>query len=132
MSDTPTYDWPGSIGSKIDHLAELREEKAGLRKEMDTVEKEFNSLQALIIQELAALEIDGAKGHAYQVSIMNTQIPIIEDGEVFNDWVMQDEERLSCFQRRLATRTIEEMWRDGEVIPGLNKLNKTKLSLRKK
>lgn len=121
-----------SIGVLIDELHILRGEKAELNKLLKRIADQEKDLQTRIITSLEEQGIDGAKGNSAQVSIVDKVIPIIEDGEAFNNWVVQDVERVSCLQRRLASRTIQEMWGEDIAIPGVNKLHQKQLSVRKK
>lgn len=120
-----------TIGELIDNLYTCRQDKADINKALKEVASKEKAITDEILSHLGEQDIEGARGKLAQVSILDKEIPIVEDMEKTLAWMEEDLENRFVFQRRLAVRTVAEMWENGDVIPGLNKMHQTKLSLRK-
>jgi len=116
-----------AIGSKIDKLYKMIEEKRVLTKKVLTLEEKIKELEAEVKTVLKKDKLEGGSGDRAQSTIGFKHIPIIEDPKKFRSFVLRNK-ALSLYQSRLSVKAIEEMVEHRRrPIPGIGYLKVEKL-----
>lgn len=111
-------------------MYELREEKKALEAAIKKINEQMTEVEAELIQKLDSEDTPSGRGKLASVSITNSEVPMVEDWDTFNQYLI-DNDALYLLQRRVAVRAYKELKESGEVIPGTTTFPKRTISLRK-
>jgi hypothetical protein len=121
---------PKSLGKCADLLAEVRDIRLAMDKEVAAVKKRETEIREHIIRELANSEDTGVSGLRYRAQIVKKTVPTVENWGVFTSWVRENN-RFDLIQKRIASKGIEDLWEEREKVPGISRFHNTNLSLKK-
>ncbi len=130
ISYTPGDPIPESLGAVADQMKKVKDLRIAMQKEVDEVEKREKELRDHLINEMDA-DSEGAVGKRYVAAIKTEEVPIVEDWDDFNDYML-DEDRVDLLQKRLSVKAIKELLDDGVKVPGINTMIVKKVSLTKR
>jgi hypothetical protein len=119
-----------SLGSLIDEIYDLREQKREIEKEMKEIEAQMADLEARIINLLDADEVTLSRGRRASASVTESEVPVVEDWDEFQDYVLRNQ-ALHLLERRASVAAWRELKQAGEDVPGTRPFIKRKLSIRK-
>jgi hypothetical protein len=119
-----------TIGSKIDQLKELRNERLTLEKQVKSLKECEEVLVLEVIDVLDSQDTTMGRGRVASASIVEEDIATVEDYDAFYEHIVS-EDRPYLLQRRVAQGAVKELLESGEEVPGIKLLTKRKLSLRK-
>ena len=122
--------FPETLGECADLLYEKKQQRLELQREVARIEAEEKALKARLIEELPKSNSTGIAGVKARVSIVQKDIPTVEDWSRFYSYVEENK----CFellQKRLSDAAIKERWENGEEVPGVAKFTLSNLSLNK-
>lgn len=119
----------GTIGSRIDSLNGLREEKRKLEAQIKTIEESYSALEETLMDELKAQGMNKATGEKATVSLSATTSASIEDDTAFFAYVKKTG-YFHLFTRRLSDPAVRELLESKGSIPGVKPFVKRKLHLR--
>lgn len=119
-----------SLGSLIDEYFALRERKRELDRELKELKDEMAALEERVINALDADEVTLSRGRRASASITETVVPVVEDWDTFQAYVLQNE-ALHLLERRPSTAAWRELKDSGELVPGTRPFIKRDLSVRK-
>ena len=119
-----------SLGTKIDALYEVREQKRRIKKELDEVTEQYNELEQEIMGLLESEDITLSRGSLASASISVSDVPTVNDWDQFHQYIL-DNNALYMLERRAAVGPWRELYQGGTVVPGTEPFEKKKLNLRK-
>lgn len=121
---------PNMTTSQItNNLLGIRENKQKLTKQVQELEELYKTLEETLIAKLNQEESIGTKTTLGSATLTEQDIPIIENQETFNEYVMTHN-ALYLLQNRLSSKACLELHNMGELPPGLTILKKQKIALR--
>lgn len=107
----------------------IRDAKRTLAQQEKPLDDEYKILEETLITKLNQEESLGTKTAYGSATLTEQDIPIIEDQEIFNEFVMTNK-TLYLLQNRLNSKACLELENMGELPPGLKILKKQKIALR--
>jgi hypothetical protein len=119
----------GTIGSQIDSLNNLREQKRILEASIKTIEESYAKLEESLMEALEKQGMDKATGKKATVSISASTSASIEDDTAFFAYVKKTG-FFHLFQRRLSDPAVRELLESKGSIPGIKPFIKRRLNLR--
>lgn len=119
----------GPLGTGIDKLDELREQKRVLETKVKEIEDTYNELAESLMARLDAEGADKATGKKATVSISKSLTGQVEDWDKFSAYVIKNK-YLHLLQRRLSDPAIRELLETKGKVPGVTPFTKRRLNLR--
>lgn len=119
----------GTLGSRIDSLNELREQKRKLEAELTTIEQAYEKMATDLMETLEAQGMAKASGKTATISMTSTTVGQIEDDAAFFAYVKKTG-YFHLFTRRLSDASVREILEQKGSIPGIKPFTKKRLSLR--
>jgi hypothetical protein len=123
------------VRSKMERIKELREVKANLKQELDTVNGELEELNVKVTDFFESHRIQSLKIEGLGNFYLNRALyPAIEDKEVCYNWLKKtgDYELLLSFNTNKFKAYYKERLENGQELPdGVNQFFKTDVRLRK-
>ena len=117
------------LGTAIDSLWALREQKRALEADVKLLEENIKSCEEALIERLDAEGLDKSTGKAASVSITSTQSAAIDDFEELTKYVKRSG-HFHLFQRRISDPAARELFETKGKVPGLSLFTKRRLNLR--
>lgn len=118
-----------TLGSSIDALWALREDKRTAEAAVKLIEEKIAALEAVVMENLEAEGIDASRGKAASVSITSVTSFSIDDFDAFAKYVARTK-YFHLFQRRVSEVAVREVFELKGAVPGLAPFTKKKLNLR--
>jgi hypothetical protein len=119
----------GTIGSRIDALNQLREDKRALEEKIKVIEGSYHELEEALMEDLKTQGMDKATGKKATVSISSTVVGNLVDDKAFFAYVKKTG-YFHLLQRRLSDPAIRELLESKGSIPGVEPFVKKRLNLR--
>jgi hypothetical protein len=119
----------GTIGSRIDSLNELREQKRQLEEQIKVIEGSYHELEEALMEDLKTQGMDKATGKKATVSISSITVGNLVDDKAFFAYVKKTG-YFHLMQRRLSDPAIRELLESKGSIPGVEPFVKKRLNLR--
>lgn len=121
---------PAPIGTLIDDLFTLREEKRALEAKVKAVEEKMAVIDAQIVERLDEEKTDRAASRKATVFISETIVPNTVDWEEFMKKEVVKNGHIHLVERRPLAVACREIWMAGGSIKGLEPYTKRKLNVR--
>ena len=118
------------LNDMIDRMFLLREKKREHEAKIKEVEEEYKALALEFQAKCKEAGTDYARGSLASASITEQVVPVIDDWELFSEWVM-DNDALYMLHRRVSAGPWKELRDTGEEVPGIEPFTKVGVSLRK-
>ena len=119
-----------NIGQTLEHLQQLREERADLKKRAEEFSAQIETTEALLLKVLTEQGLNSVQVGDYTATISSTDYGSIEDYDAFSEFVLNND-AMYLFQRRLMQKSIAELRLIEGEIPGIKFFKKNSISLRK-
>lgn len=119
------------IGPLIDRMYQIKLYKAGLQKQIDGLNEEYDNIELQVLGMLDDMGLDSAKAETALATKSETSVPVAVDWDALNAYIVENN-ALYLLQRRPAVTALKELFDSGETIPGVELRPKTTLSLRKR
>ena len=119
----------GTIGSRIDALNQLREDKRALEEKIKVIEGSYHELEEALMEDLKTQGMDKATGKKASVSVSSTVVGNLVDDKAFFAYVKRTG-YFHLLQRRLSDPAIRELLESKGSIPGVEPFVKKRLNLR--
>lgn len=107
-----------SLGDKIDHLHQLREQKRALEAQVKSVMDLMDQAQAELIQQMEQEGVTKSTGKRAAVSIQNSTVPTVEDWDVFYAFIKRHD-YFHLLERRPSVLGCRELFETKGMIPGV-------------
>lgn len=122
---------PQTLGSKIDEMFSLREEKKQLNEQIKKLDERYNALAEEVLADLDAQETTMSRGKAASAIVTEDVVAQVEDWDAFLEYC-KEEDAMHLLQRRV----MNSAWREtveleGENPPGTRPFTKRSISVRK-
>ena len=121
---------PMGLGDKIEWLAELRDRKRDLNKQLQDLKEEYEAVEAEIMSDLDAQGLGFGGGSRHRATITESVVPSATDWDEFEDYCKEND-ALYLFERRISAKAWRELVESGEQVPGTEPFTRRSLSLRK-
>lgn len=121
---------PKSLGACADKMYEVREKRLKIQKEVEELKKYEGALREHIIANLPASDATGIAGKKVRVTIRKKTIAVIKDWEKFTEHVAKTK-NFAFLTRKLSQPAIQEVWDNGEEVPGIGAYETKVLSMNK-
>lgn len=122
--------FPKTLGACIDALYSARALRLEQEKTIEAMKAQERELKQLIMTQLAADKIDGAKGKIATAAIMHKRVPVVFDWPTF--WAFARKDKLGVYvQKRIAAEATRELFDAGKDVPGATMEDVYDLSLTK-
>lgn len=109
--------FPKTLGACIDALYSARALRLEQEKTIEAMKAQERELKQLIMTQLAADKIDGAKGKIATAAIMRKRVPVVLDWPTF--WAFARKDKLGVYvQKRIAVESTRELFDAGKEVPG--------------
>ncbi len=125
---------PKTLGTCVDNLYKLNQEKAALTKKFNAEEKvikeKIDALEAHVFETFGKQKLEGGLGKVAKVRIIEKDMPTAKDwGKVYNYIVEND--AFDLLQKRLSTKAYADRAESEGGIPGIETFRKITLSVTK-
>ena len=107
-----------TLGTSIDKLWQLREDKRSFDAESKKVEIQIKELEALMFGLLDAQDTSKAQGKKASVSIHETVVGNVEDWEALWPYIAKHK-FFHLVQKRVSNPGLRELWALGKKTPGV-------------
>jgi hypothetical protein len=107
-----------SIGSKIDAMWQLREQKRDLEKRVEVLDSQMQDLEHELIQHMDAEETTAAKGNSAAITISSSIKPSVEDWDAFYGYIHKHK-AWHLMDRRASVTGCRELFETKGMIPGV-------------
>jgi len=87
-------------------------------------------LRRLIIQRLQDVGLDSGRGSLATASITTDDQASVKDWEAFENYILENKS-FDLLQRRVSITAVRARWENSEVVPGVEKVTLSDLSLTK-
>lgn len=118
-----------SIGSKIDALHDLREEKRKYEQKISEITETMNLAEADLLKQMQKENVDKATGKKATVSVSESIKPNVEDWDRFYAYIFKNK-YTHLLERRPSVTGCRELFESKRVIPGVVPVTITKLNMR--
>ncbi len=118
------------IGTRIDALYALREQRLGIEKRVKELKEEELQMRNAIFELLASMGLTKASGAMATAGIKVSQVPLVEDWDKFQSYIQETGE-FDLLQKRISVTAWRARYDDGVAIPGVSKVEDVDISLTK-
>lgn len=120
---------PKSLGQCADFYHEVKELRLAMAKEVAIIQARETEISNHIVEKLPVGD-KGAIGSKYKAIVTSTEKPTADDWEAIYDYVHQFD-RYDLLGKSLNAKAVQEMWDNGEKVPGVQKFHAKKLGITK-
>ena len=117
------------LGSMIDNLWQLREDKRKSEAATKLIEKDIEAAETELLERLDKEGMDKATGKLGTISVGEALVGTIEDWDAFTAFVAKSK-NFQLIQRRISDVAYRELLGMGKPVPGIKPFTKRKLNLR--
>jgi hypothetical protein len=121
---------PQAIGLCADLYHDVRELRLAMQKEVDEVAAREKEIKDYIIDNLSKSDDTGAAGKRYRAQIVTKVTPAAADWEKIHQFILEND-RFDLLQKRLSDKAVQDMWENGEEVPGVERFNAISVSITK-
>ena len=120
---------PPALGSMIDKIWAVREEKRRLEEQAKEASERISELEAQLFEQLEAQGLDKATGSKASVSITTSVVADVQDWDAVWPYIAKTK-AWHLVQRRLSDPAYRELLDMGKKVPGVQPFTKRKLNVR--
>ena len=120
---------PQPLGSMIDELSQIREQRRELAAQDADLGKTYDALKERIKLRLLTEGADMARGHEASASLTYTVVPTVKNWEALYKFILETNQ-LHLLEKRVATGAFRELNSAGSVVPGVEPFTKIDINLR--
>ena len=118
----------GSLGSVIDKLQTLREEKRKADAVVKEVEGRISAQEEILMERMETEGVGKASGTKATASIITATVASVTDWDLFWPWLAK-KKYFHLIIKRVNDASYRELLEKGTPIPGVEPFSKRKLSL---
>jgi hypothetical protein len=119
-----------NLGTLIDNLYELRQQRLVLTKEVDALKAQELALRQTVLEELDSSGMLKGSGTKATCGVTYSLEPIIDDWAKIHAYIREND-RFDLLQQRLSSLAWRELLEAGFLLPGTDKFTARNLSLTK-
>lgn len=117
-----------SLGTNIDKIHNLREQKRDLEAQIKAVEGEIADLESSLIDQMDSSGLDSARGKHASVTITESVKPSVEDWDAFYQFINRNK-YYHLLERRPSVTGCRELFEQKGAIPGVVPFKKRSLRI---
>ena len=117
------------LGTMIDSLWQLRENKRIAEAATKLIEKDIEAAETELLERLDKEGMDKATGKLGTISVGEALVGTIEDWDAFTAFIAKSK-NFQLVQRRISDVAYRELLGMGKPVPGIKPFTKRKLNLR--
>jgi hypothetical protein len=121
---------PKTLGGYPDLLKQVQEHRYELQRQVKALKSFETELKNQFVRVLPK-GTTGVDGKAYHLGTAQTVIPIAEDWEKIEAWILKKSKDFAVLQRRLGQGHIEDLWKAKVKVPGVGEFKDIAFSLTK-
>lgn len=118
-----------TIGSIVDKLCVLRDDRRALEKQIEVSKKESDALEITLMESMDKEGVDKATGKHASVSIGETVRPNVADWDEFYKYIYKTK-AFFLLERRPSVTACRELFETKGKIPGVVPFTKRSINLR--
>jgi hypothetical protein len=118
------------IGTMIDGLYGLRQQRLELTKQVDAFKADEVQIREKILELLDGMGLAKASGYHATCGVKESIEPVTEDWEMIHNYI-RTENRFDLIQKRLSAPAWRELRDSGLLVPGTSAITVRDLSLSK-
>lgn len=118
-----------TVGSLIDNLSEIREQRRALAKQDDALKKEYDEQELQLIELMDAEGCTKSTGRLASAGISSTTVFNTTDWEAFMAYLIKSKQG-HLVQRRVSAPAVMEVFMAKGKVPGLEPFEKRSINLR--
>lgn len=123
----------GTLGSNIDAMWALREQKRALEAEVKVISEKLEAYEEGLMAKLESEGMIKATGTAATVSVSESIVATVEGGDegwkLFHAYIKKTG-YFHLLHKRISDEAYRELLRTGKKVPGLQPFTKKRLNLR--
>jgi hypothetical protein len=116
----------GTIGSMVDSICSIDEQKAELNESLKKLDEQRDQLEEKLVAKMEAEGTSKAAGKTHTVSLSMSEVGTISDWDTFIAYVAKSK-NFHLLQRRLSTASWRELFKAKGAIPGTTPFTKKTL-----
>lgn len=117
------------MGTMIDNLWALREEKRALEAQVEGVEEKIKALEGELIARMDQEGVDKSTGKKASVAVSETVVGNITDFDALCAFVKKTG-YFHLLQRRVTDTACRELWEQKKPIPGVEPFTRRRINIR--
>ena len=118
------------IGTDIDYLYELKQQKAVINKQLKELNEKIAVAEKAVLTSLSEAGISMAKGNSCSAVISTDIVPNVTDWDSVYKYILENDATY-LLQRRINAAAWRELHEQDETIPGTEPFTKTTIATRK-
>lgn len=118
------------IGSAIDALYALREQRLGIERRVKELKEEEVQRRNQIFEMLAGMGLTKASGSMATAGIKVSNVPLVENWDTFHEYIKNTGE-FDLLQKRISVTAWRARFDDNVTIPGVSAVEDVDISLTK-
>jgi hypothetical protein len=116
-------------------LFTTRNQRLALDKQVESLKSREAALKEHLIQKLPKSQASGISGLLARVTIGSKTKPVAADWDKIHKYIAANYKKnpgvFALLQRRLGEETIQEMWKNGTKVPGIEPMDIPTVSINK-
>lgn len=120
-----------TIAELIDEFVATKNKREELQNEVKGCTEKMGRIEADIMELMSQAGISQAASDKASCTMRQAQHPVIEDWQIFYDYVAKTKQ-FELLHKRLSSQAFRERWEAGEPIPGSSMSKVWELSVRRK
>jgi hypothetical protein len=120
-----------TIAELIDEFVATKNKREELQNEVKGCTEKMGRIEADIMELMSQAGINQAASEKASCTMRQAQHPVIEDWQVFYDYVAQTKQ-FELLHKRLSSPAFRERWEAGDPVPGSSMSKVWELSVRRK
>jgi hypothetical protein len=126
---------PKSLAACADDLFTTRNQRLALDKQVESLKSREAALKEHLINKLPKSQASGISGLLARVTIGSKTKPVAADWDKIHKYIAANFKKnpgvFALLQRRLGEETIQEMWKNGVKVPGIEPMDIPTVSINK-
>ncbi len=126
----PAFSPPKALGACADLLYTTRQDRLAEQKDIVEYEVREKVLKDYLIATLPKSDASGVAGKLARVTIVRKVVPSVEDWDKLYEFIRK-KKRFGLLNRALNAAAVQEMWDNGEAVPGVGRFDAVTVSVNK-
>lgn len=112
-----------TVSELSDEIWGIKVQEKALKEQLDDLEKRRKDIEQKLIEAAEKQGLKGGTGATSKFSVEETTLPQVADWDAFCKF-LKKKGWFHLLQRRPASKACQELWEQGQVIPGIDKFTK--------
>ena len=122
---------PKTLGACVDLYKKVDGVVKMMQKDTDEVKSRRREIEDHLIQKIGELEgTTGVAGETYRAQVVTKPAASVRDWDSLYGYIMENQ-RFDLLNKSVSQSSVKEMWENQEDVPGVERVNRVTLSVRK-